>query len=80
MSLCSSPEHTCDSYEVINICFKRISKSVLMVYIVFCICLVPRLQVVSTRVGGVPEVLPPDMIKLAEPSVKCKYSFTMYSK
>ena len=47
-----------------------------MVYIVFCICLVPRLQVVSTRVGGVPEVLPPDMIKLAEPSVKCKYSFT----
>ena len=31
-----------------------------------------RLQVVSTRVGGVPEVLPPDLIKLAEPSVKCK--------
>ena len=26
----------------------------------------------STRVGGVPEVLPPDLIKLAEPSVKCK--------
>ncbi len=29
-----------------------------------------RLQVVSTRVGGVPEVLPPDLIHLAEPSVK----------
>ena len=22
--------------------------------------------------GGVPEVLPPDLIKLADPSVKCK--------
>ena len=30
------------------------------------------LQVVSTRVGGVPEVLPGDMIKLAEPSVAGK--------
>ena len=30
------------------------------------------LQVVSTRVGGVPEVLPSDMIRLAEPSVKCE--------
>lgn len=29
-----------------------------------------RLQVVSTRVGGIPEVLPPDLIRLAEPSVK----------
>ena len=29
-----------------------------------------RLQVVSTKVGGVPEVLPPDLIYLAEPSVK----------
>jgi len=28
-----------------------------------------RLQVVSTKVGGVPEVLPPEMIRLAEPSV-----------
>ena len=28
------------------------------------------LQVVSTKVGGVPEVLPPDLIYLAEPSVK----------
>ena len=33
-----------------------------------------RLQVVSTRVGGVPEVLPSDMIRLAEPSVKCKHN------
>lgn len=41
----------------------------------FCIAIVEAaccgLQVVSTRVGGVPEVLPPDLIRLAEPSVKC---------
>ncbi|KAL3861913.1 hypothetical protein ACJMK2_007925 [Sinanodonta woodiana] len=41
----------------------------------FCIAIVEAaccgLQVVSTRVGGVPEVLPPDLIYLAEPSVKC---------
>ncbi|KAK3104858.1 hypothetical protein FSP39_011824 [Pinctada imbricata] len=40
----------------------------------FCIAIVEAaacgLQVVSTRVGGVPEVLPPDLIYLAEPSVK----------
>ncbi|KAL4221229.1 hypothetical protein ACF0H5_019493 [Mactra antiquata] len=40
----------------------------------FCIAIVEAaccgLQVVSTKVGGVPEVLPPEMIKLAEPSVK----------
>ncbi|KAL9958833.1 hypothetical protein ACROYT_G035901 [Oculina patagonica] len=40
----------------------------------FCIAIVEAascgLQVVSTRVGGVPEVLPSDMIKMAEPSVK----------
>jgi len=40
----------------------------------FCIAIVEAascgLQVVSTKVGGVPEVLPSDMIKLAEPSVK----------
>lgn len=29
-----------------------------------------RLQVVSTRVGGVPEVLPPDLITLATPTVQ----------
>lgn len=28
-----------------------------------------RLQVVSTRVGGIPEVLPPDLIYLVEPTV-----------
>jgi len=28
------------------------------------------LQVVSTSVGGVPEVLPPHLIRLAEPSAK----------
>ena len=27
------------------------------------------LQVVSTRVGGVPEVLPSDLIRLAEPNI-----------
>ncbi len=31
-----------------------------------------RLQVVSTRVGGVPEVLPQHLIRLAEPSAKGK--------
>ena len=41
---------------------------------VFLCC---RLQVVSTRVGGVPEVLPPELIKLAEPSVKCKVFVTV---
>ena len=30
------------------------------------------LQVISTKVGGVPEVLPSDMIKMAEPNVSCK--------
>lgn len=38
----------------------------------FCIAIVEAascgLQVVSTCVGGIPEVLPPDMIQLAEPS------------
>ncbi|KAJ8321018.1 hypothetical protein KUTeg_002605 [Tegillarca granosa] len=40
----------------------------------FCIAIVEAvccgLQVVSTKVGGVPEVLPPELIYLAEPSVK----------
>ena len=40
----------------------------------FCIAIVEAaccgLQVVSTRVGGVPEVLPPDLIRLADPSSK----------
>ena len=31
-----------------------------------------RLQVVSTNVGGIPEVLPNDLILLAEPNVSCK--------
>lgn len=34
-----------------------------------------RLQVVSTCVGGIPEVLPPDLISLAEPSVKGEDGF-----
>jgi len=40
----------------------------------FCIAIVEAaccgLQVVSTRVGGVPEVLPPRLIRLADPSSK----------
>ncbi|XP_067145458.1 phosphatidylinositol N-acetylglucosaminyltransferase subunit A isoform X2 [Centruroides vittatus] len=40
----------------------------------FCMAIVEAascgLQVVSTRVGGVPEVLPPDLIWLTEPSIK----------
>jgi len=40
----------------------------------FCIAIVEAaacgLLVVSTRVGGVPEVLPPDMVELAEPSAE----------
>ncbi|XP_064407061.1 phosphatidylinositol N-acetylglucosaminyltransferase subunit A-like isoform X2 [Halichondria panicea] len=39
----------------------------------FCIAIVEAaccgLQVVSTRVGGVPEVLPPELLRLAEPNV-----------
>ena len=31
-----------------------------------------RLQVVSTNVGGIPEVLPSDLILLAEPNVSCE--------
>ena len=40
----------------------------------FCMAIVEAascgLQVVSTRVGGVPEVLPPQLIRLAEPSAR----------
>ncbi|KAK3729006.1 hypothetical protein QZH41_011462, partial [Actinostola sp. cb2023] len=40
----------------------------------FCMAIVEAascgLLVVSTSVGGVPEVLPSDMIRLAEPSIK----------
>ena len=31
-----------------------------------------RLQVISTKVGGVPEVLPENMIRLVEPNVQGK--------
>lgn len=37
------------------------------------------LQVVSTRVGGIPEVLPPELITLAEPNVPgLSKTFMMY--
>ena len=40
----------------------------------FCVKLLSfRLKVVSTNVGGIPEVLPPDMIYLCEPSIKGHY-------
>lgn len=39
----------------------------------FCMAIVEAaasgLQVVSTRVGGIPEVLPPELITLSEPTV-----------
>lgn len=38
---------------------------------VLCLC---SLQVVSTRVGGVPEVLPPDLITLAVPKLPGMWS------
>jgi len=34
--------------------------------------LILRLKIVSTRVGGIPEVLPPELIILTEPNVPCK--------
>ena len=47
-----------------------------------CVLIVPHpphfvtltysLQVISTKVGGVPEVLPSDMIQLAEPDISCE--------
>ena len=39
-----------------------------IIHILF-VLLLSRLQVISTKVGGVPEVLPQDMIKLVEPNV-----------
>lgn len=33
--------------------------------------LISRLKIVSTRVGGIPEVLPPELIILTEPNVPC---------
>ena len=49
----------------------------------FCITIVEAascgLQVVSTRVGGIPEVLPPHLISLAEPnSLSIKLIFDYY--
>lgn len=34
--------------------------------------MISRLKIVSTRVGGIPEVLPPELIILTEPNVPCK--------
>jgi len=36
------------------------------------------LQVVSTSVGGVPEVLPPHLIRLAEPGAKGSVSVSVF--
>lgn len=42
----------------------------------FCITIVEAascgLRVVTTNVGGIPEVLPRDMVKLANPDPECK--------
>lgn len=37
-----------------------------------------RLQVVSTKVGGIPEVLPEDMIYLSEPTVPSLIKSTIF--
>jgi len=49
---------------------------VFAVYLSMC-CRYCRLQVVSTSVGGVPEVLPPHLIRLTEPSAKGSISVSM---
>lgn len=41
----------------------------LIIIIIVIIIVFLSLQVISTRVGGVPEVLPEDMIRLVEPNV-----------
>ena len=42
----------------------------------FCITIVEAascgLRVVTTNVGGIPEVLPPEMVKLANPDPECE--------
>ena len=51
----------------------------LLLFNFLCLFLYCRLQVVSTNVGGIPEVLPNDLILLAEPNVSCKYIlFALY--
>ena len=45
-------------------------------YICVCVCVCASLQVVSTCVGGVPEVLPSDLIRLADPNVSCECHVT----
>lgn len=42
-----------------------------MLFIIYLIMIL-RLKIVSTRVGGIPEVLPPELIILTEPNVPCK--------
>ena len=54
-------QYDCTFYSV----FVCLVYNVLRIYCDNC-----RLQVVSTNVGGVPEVLPPHLIRLAEPSAK----------
>ena len=46
--------------------------------LVFIFYFVHRLQAVSTNVGGVFEVLPSDMLYLADPSVQGIMSFSDY--
>ncbi len=48
----------------------------------FCMAIVEAaasgLQVVSTRVGGIPEVLPPELIILAKPTVLSMYNVVYF--
>jgi len=63
----------------------RVSECFLVLTDPGCHCCFCSLQVVSTNVGGIPEVLPPHLIRLAEPSAKgyssvfVKYCLTVFS-
>lgn len=44
----------------------------------FLLYMLSRLSVVSTRVGGTPEVLPPDLVYFSEPSVKGMFGVLVF--
>lgn len=48
--------------------YKTVNQLLCFIYF-FDYCSYGRLKVVSTKVGGIPEVLPPDLIILTEPTV-----------
>lgn len=55
------------TFSLIGLYWFSLNSDHLIIFVMFC-----RLQVVSTSVGGIPEVLPPDLIYLTEPTVPCK--------